>query len=107
VDTGKIISGTDGFFGGFGGYASNRTFYHGYTKYLNLHWLYTETNHEDSYLLENAHLFYDADNNPLNKENILETVSIQEYSINDKTVSMEDYDKEKEKYYAIQMDLHY
>ena len=106
VDTGKIILGTDGFFGGFGGHASARTFYHGYTEYLNIHWLHAETNHDDNYLLENVHLFYDADNNPLNKENILEVDYIQEYSINGKTVSIEDYFMEERKYRAIPMKLY-
>lgn len=48
-------------------------------------------NYDEETLLENAELFYDEEDHPFTRENILEAGSVVEYTVNDKQVTSEDY----------------
>lgn len=105
-ETGKILLGTNGFYGGFGGYSSDVRIYKNNKEYLSIQWIGQSSQnfpYDETYLLKNAHLFYDDDGNPLSKENILEVQYMSEYSINEETVSVEDYENELGKYILIPM----
>lgn len=111
-ESGKIILGTKGLYGGFGGYASDYEFYNNENIYLYMSCISQDSRDfywggGEEFILENAHLFYDDDGNPLNKDNILEIEYMTQYSINKEIVSKEDFNRELEKYVAIPMELHF
>ncbi|WP_349948734.1 hypothetical protein ABFV83_10060 [Lacrimispora sp. BS-2] len=107
--TGKIIPGTQGFYGGFGGYSSVYKIYQNYDKdsYIYLQWIGQGSGnftYNDDFLLKSAHLFYDG-NDVLAKDHILETEYMAAYYINDVLASAEDFNKELEKYTFVPMKL--
>lgn len=105
-ETSKIILGTEGFWGGFGGHASDNSFYKNNEEFLFLCQIsQTSKNYDKDYLIENANMLYDNEGTLFNKENILEAESIEEYSINNKIVLKEKYIEESKKYISISMNL--
>lgn len=109
-ETGEILLGTNGFYGGFGGYASDFIIYKNNKEYLNMHWISQGRGyflHDDSYLLKYAHLFYDDEGNPFSKENILDVEYMTGYSINHDAVSIEEYNNKLKLYIINPMEFQY
>jgi len=66
----RIVYGTFGVYGGFDGLASVHEIYYNKNECLSLDWMRASIgshSYDDNFLLENAHLFYDLDGNPLSK----------------------------------------
>lgn len=103
-ENGRTMIGTSGAVGGFGGYSTYSTIYSynagnteevlSYTWIGNVGTWYFEE--ED--LLENAHLFYDAYDLPLTPDTILEEESLNEYTVNEIRVPIEEYREATQKY---------
>lgn len=97
--------GTTGSEGGFGGSVSTQKIYKlkdGKAVLENSfqHYFQYASNYSEETLLKNAELFYDGEgeDNTYTKETILEARSVAEYDINEKQVSIEDYNAAKSRY---------
>lgn len=104
-ESSKVSPGVDGFFGGFGGYASTGAVYdrkNGKTACVaSFDWIVQPMgNYSDEELLENAELFYDEDDIPYTKERMEQEEGgrAQRYSVNEVQTTMEEYQKIRERY---------
>jgi len=95
--TSKILIGTFSHAGGFGGHAAGGTFYdykNGKThKIASRLWInQTAKNYKPNELLKNANLFYNDQEVPFTKDTIKQADSVTGYLINDKQVTVDEYD---------------
>lgn len=103
MTTGEEYIGTRGFAGGFGGYASWGNVYdyqHGnLSQVVSFDWVGQNAgNYTDETLLDNAHLFYDDNDIPYTQETILTVDCVNEYLVNNKQTTLEEYKKYSERY---------
>lgn len=96
MDTGELALGKDGTVGGFGGIAVYSLTYEYKNKdvaeVLYFHMVEQPVNNYDSEeLINNAHMFYDSDGNPLTPETIMDAEYVTEYTLNDVRVTAEEY----------------
>lgn len=97
VQSGEILIGNRGNAGGFGGYAVYGSIY----KYeegnaaiiFDYEWIRQDReNYSGQDLYNNAHLFYDDNEVPYTQESIQEAESVNEYTVKEDRVSIEDYE---------------
>ena len=98
-----ILLGITGSIGGFGGYASYNCVYElresGAVCIYSSDWVGQNAgNYSEEYLLQNAELLYGDEGKLCTKDNVLEMGSIEQYTLNDKLVTMEEYEKAQERY---------
>lgn len=65
----------------------------------------TIRNYETNDLLDNADLFYDDQGEPFTKGTIKHAEDVTEYSINDKRVTVEEYDNISKRFEFIPLEL--
>lgn len=107
-ETSNIVFGTCNYAGGFGGLASGADFYdyqNGKVQKLASYYEISQqvTMYEENVLLENPELFYDGNDEPCTKDNILEESYVTEYIVNDKQSTISDYKKVENRFTQIQM----
>jgi len=104
----KSMLGTKGFWGGFGGHSNTYTVFLNESEQNEFYWINQERinfDYDDTYYLENTHLFYGAHDIPMPKKHILSAEYLKIFVINDKHVSKEDFENEVEKYLMLEMPL--
>lgn len=104
-ETSRVFPGTNGFWGGFGGYASSGNVYDvkggEMTCIASFDWITQPIlNYSDEELLEHAELFYDGEDNPYTKVTIAqaEEGTAQKYSVNEVQSTREEYQEMSDRY---------
>jgi len=110
LDNSKIALGVSDHWGGFGGFLDGDTIYNYKNGAANEVVSYecisqTPLNYDKSDLLKNAKLFYDDDGNPYNKSTIAQADYVNEYQVNNKRVSIDNYNKVVNRYQTVMLGL--
>jgi hypothetical protein len=108
--TSKIVIGTFSHAGGFGGYAAGGTYYNYKNgkayKITSRMWIgQTVKNYKKNDLLKNANLFYNDQQVPFTKDTIKHADAVIEYSVNDKQVTVDEYDAISKRFESIPLEL--
>lgn len=99
----RILPGISGSAGGFGGFANYGSVYElqegGAVCICSREYVgQVAGNYSEEYLLQNAGLLYGDGEELCTKENVLEMGSIEQYTLNDELVTMEEYEKAWNRY---------
>lgn len=103
MESGKNLIGNQGSAGGFGGIATYGRIYDYETGNANLIFSYewimqSAGNYAEEDLYNNAHLFYDENDNPYTQDAIWDAETVREYLVNEERVSKEIYENACERY---------
>lgn len=107
-ENGEILIGYRGAAGGFGGYANYGAAYHyeaeEQQKVYSYHRIWQDIgNYKQEDLLEDAQLFYDDNDIPYTKNTIQDAESVNEYLLNDKRVTVEEYESTQKQYIYMEL----
>lgn len=108
----RILLGNSGSAGGFGGFANYGSVYElqegGAVCICSKEYVgQVAGNYSEEYLLQNAELLYGDGDELCTKENVLEMGSIEQYTLNDELVTMEEYEKARNRYVHVYSSWYY
>lgn len=99
----RLLPGTSGYAGGFGGEASYGSVYDyedgEITKRVSFEWIsQSVSEYDEEEYLENAELYYDADGRPFTRETILNSGCVEGYYVNGELTTIEHYQEVRDRY---------